>query len=425
MRPLDSALFLNDHCFVQGGASRIAIDEAVAVADSGVRVVFLGATGPIGPELAHSRVETVCLGQPELASFAARPEVAWQGLWNGMAARRARLILSGLDPARSVVHVHGYTKSLTTSPVRAAVMAGFPVILTLHDFFSMCPNGNLYDYRKEQPCALRPMSLPCVRTNCDKHNYAHKLFRVTRGLLQRWPGLLPDGIGDFIGLSDRSTDLIRPHLPAAARIHMLTNIVDVERAPPVNLSGEGTLVCVGRLDPEKGIRLLLAAAERTGARIVFVGDGPLRGSVEASGRHRVTGWLPASGVQAELARARCLLFPSQWYETFGLVVAEAAARGIPAIVSDVCAAAERVRDGTTGFVFRSGDVADLGRCLEATEDIAALARIGQACYEEHWSAPPTRANHLARLLEIYASALAARQSSAPRLAVATGSRARP
>ena len=36
MRPIDSALFLNDHCFVQGGASRIAIDEAVTLAESGV-----------------------------------------------------------------------------------------------------------------------------------------------------------------------------------------------------------------------------------------------------------------------------------------------------------------------------------------------------------------------------------------------------
>ncbi len=65
---------------------------------------------------------------------------------------------------------------------------------------------------------------------------------------------------------------------------------------------------------------------------MFIGDGPLR-PIEATGA-RVTGWLSAEDVQRELEHARCLVFPSLWYETYGLVVNEAAARGIPAIVSD-------------------------------------------------------------------------------------------
>jgi glycosyltransferase involved in cell wall biosynthesis len=404
---IQSAVFLNDHCFVQGGASRIAIDEAVALAERGVDVTFLGATGPIGPELAASRVKTVCLEQPELTDVATKPGVAWQGLWNATASRCMPVILAGLDRLRTIVHVHGYTKSLTTSPLRAAVHAGFPVLATLHDYFSICPTGNLYDYVKEAPCKIRPLSAQCIATNCDKRKYSHKLYRAARGALQRWPGLMPSGVQHFIGLSERSVELMRPHLPLSACIYPLRNIIDVQARPPVDIQDGGGLVFVGRLDPEKGIQLLLDAADRADVSLVFVGDGELRAAVESSGRHRVTGWKTSSHVQAELGCARCLVFPSQWYETFGLVVCEAAARGVPAIVSDITAAAERVRDGTTGLIFRSGDVAALAQCLVASKDTSRLARMGRNAYEEFWSSPPNRENHVNELLQIYGRVLGA------------------
>ena len=405
-------VFLNDHCHVQGGASRIAIDEAVAVAELGVDVTFLGATGPIGAELAGSRVRTICLEQPELASAATNPAVILQGLWNATAARRMRTLLAGLDPARTVVHVHGFTKSLTTSPLRAAVRAGFPVVVTLHDFFSSCPNGNLYNYVTELPCPLRPMSLRCVSTNCDKRRYADKLYRVGRSALQRWPGLLPSGVRHYIGLSRHSVELMSPYLAPDAQIHRLENIIDLVAQQPVEIRKDGALVFVGRLDPEKGVAMLLEAADRVGESVVFVGEGPLRGAVEARGRHRVTGWQSAQQVQGELDGARCLLFPSQWYETYGLVVSEAAARGVPSIVSDVSAPAERISNGVSGFVFKSGDVAALARCLAATADHVELARLGRNAYDAYWSAPPDRANHTARLLKIYAAVLDGREGHA-------------
>ncbi len=415
MSSVESAVFLNDHCHVQGGASRIAIDEAIAVAERGIAVTFIGATGPVGPELAASRVRTICLGQPQLTDVGSRPLVALQGLWNAPAARRTHEVLEALDPTRTIVHLHAYTKSLTTSPLRAAVRAGFPVVATLHDYFAICPTGNLYDYVKEIPCELRPLSMQCFTTNCDKRHYAHKLYRVSRGVLQRWPGLMPGGVRHFIGLSTQSVVTMRPYFRESARIYPLHNIIDLEQRPAVDIRSGGSLVYVGRLDPEKGIRLLLAAADRADVSLVFVGDGPLRAAVEASGRHRVTGWQTSDQVQAEIAQARCLVFPSQWQETFGLVVCEAAARGVPAIVSDVTAAAERIRDRVTGYLFRSGDVAALARCLEATRDTAELAQMGRSAYEDFWSAPADRAHHVAKLLEIYAQVLAAETAAAKAL----------
>jgi glycosyltransferase involved in cell wall biosynthesis len=418
MSRIESAVLLNDFCHVQGGASRVAIDEAVGLAERGVKVTFLGATGPVGPELKASSVETICLEQPELAEVASHPGVALQGLWNITAARRMRAILARHDPSRTIVHLHGYTKSLSTSPLRAAVAADFPIVATLHDYFAMCPSGNYYDYVREAPCRLQPLSVQCATTNCDKRGYSHKLYRVARGALQHWPGRMPTGINDFIALSAGSGKLLRPHLTPRARIHWLPNIIDVAPLAPVDAGANTALTYVGRLDPEKGVQALLDAANRVDAALVFVGDGPLRGAVAAPGRHRVTGWQDAAGVRACLRAARCLVFPSQWHETFGMVVSEAAANGVPAIVSDISAAAERVRDGVTGMVFPAGNVAALATCLARTTDSAWMSQIGRNAYADFWSAPPTRDRHITGLLRIYAAVFAARPWLTPQLSAA-------
>ncbi len=399
-------LVLNDFAYVQGGASKVAIDEAVGLAEAGFRVIFFGPVGPPGPALRAAPLEVICLDQGELQDFKKNPAVAFQGLWNVAAYRRLGEILATLDPARTVIHLHGYTKALTTSPVRMASDRRFRIVCTLHDFFATCPNGALFNYSTEQPCLLRPLSLPCLVTSCDKRRYVHKLYRVARSIVQRRLGHFPAAIHDFITLSQKSAQLLKPFLPADARLYPLDNIIDVAAAPAVPVAGNRKIVAVGRLEAEKGVALLLQAAKASGTGITFIGDGPLRPLVEETPGCSVTGWLPSDAVFAALDAARCVVFPSLWYETFGLVVSEAAARGIPAIVSDVTAAAERVIAGETGWIFRSGDVGDLTRCLVEAGDDDRIARFGDAAYARYWAAPGTSARHVAQLAAIYEQVLA-------------------
>ena len=101
-----------------------------------------------------------------------------------------------------------------------------------------------------------------------------------------------------------------------------------------------------------------------------------------------------------------VVLPSRWYETQGLVVLEAAARGVPAIVPDQCAASDFVDDGITGLVFRTGDLVDLEHKLRQLTDPALAARLGGAAYEKYWQAPATMASHTERLVAVYESMLA-------------------
>jgi glycosyltransferase involved in cell wall biosynthesis len=243
-------------------------------------------------------------------------------------------------------------------------------------------------------------------TACDKRHAVHKAYRVVRGAVQRHIARFPSGVEQYIALSRRSAELLRPYLPANAQLHPLANIIDVIQQPKVDPGANRNLTVVGRLDEEKGVRLAALAAAEAGMPIVFVGDGPYRGVVEAAGA-RVTGWLPAAEVQRELSTARCLVFPSLWYETFGLVVAEAAARGVPAIVSDISAPADRITDGQDGWLFRAGDIQDLRQRMLLVREDAAVRAAGAAAYQAYWADPGDPISHGNALLSIYATVLAA------------------
>jgi glycosyltransferase involved in cell wall biosynthesis len=404
--PALHVVVVNDYCHVQGGASRVAIDEAVGLADAGAYVTFLGAVGPVCEELNKSPLQVVNLNQSELSAFRRHPGNALHSLWNQTAYNSMKGVLRPLPQSTTVVHIHGYTKALSSSPARYAMDQGFKVVCTLHDFFSACPNGAFFNFIENQPCKLRPLSWSCIGTNCDKRSYAQKLYRIARSSAQRRLGHFPAGVRDYLALSNTSADVLRPYLPTNSKFHFLANPISVRWETPVDVAARDAIVAIGRLDTEKGTKILVDAARGTGSRLVLVGDGPWRHYAEKYEGCKVTGWLSRPQAMAELERARCLVFPSLWYETFGLVIDEAAARGVPSIVSDISAAAERVKNEITGWHFRTGDVSDLVRCLTLIKDGTNVKRAGLAAFESYWANPSTPSRHAAALTAIYREILA-------------------
>ena len=99
--------------------------------------------------------------------------------------------------------------------------------------------------------------------------------------------------------------------------------------------------------------------------------------------------------------ARCLVFPSIWWEAQGLTALEAKAYGTPVIVSDECAAREAVEDDVTGLWFKSRDADALARALRKMGDDSTVARMSAAAHADFWRDPPTPERHVAELVAIY------------------------
>lgn len=129
---------------------------------------------------------------------------------------------------------------------------------------------------------------------------------------------------------------------------------------------EVVLLYVGRIAPEKRVHLLLEAfpeIRRTAGRavgLVLVGDGPALDELRRREVEGVTftGYRRGSLLAATYASADLFLFPSDT-ETFGQVVTEAFASGLPVVAAARGGVTDLVDPGRNGDLFRPGDVASL------------------------------------------------------------------
>ncbi len=402
-------IVVNDFAYVEGGASQVALASAIGLAARGHQVTYFSAVGPAMPELRECGVRVVTTGQHDIAKDPSRLRAAIQGIWNRTSRRLLEAILADEDPRSTVVHLHGWTKALSSSVVRAVVRRQFPMVCTLNDYFTACPNGGFFVYPRARACSLVPLSGRCVLTQCDKRGYGQKLWRVMRQQVQRRWGMLPGAVRHFIKVSDFSLEILRPYLPPEAKVYALPNVIDIPRQAPVLVAANSAYTMVGRLSREKGPTVFAEAAGRGGFRAVFVGEGDRRDEIwRLCPGAEVTGWRSQSHVIEHLRQARALVFPSLWYEAQPLAVREAAALGVPAIVSDRCAARDDVVDGVTGLWFRGGDVEDLVRKMSRMQDDDVVQAMGRAAYERYWSAPATVDDHVSRLEGIYREVMAER-----------------
>ncbi|MEQ1860884.1 MAG: glycosyltransferase [Chthoniobacteraceae bacterium] len=138
--------------------------------------------------------------------------------------------------------------------------------------------------------------------------------------------------------------------------------------------GATVLLYVGRISKEKDLDVIARAwpkLKRDGVAVAFVGDGPYRAEMEDQLPDAIfTGVLAGRELATAYASADVFVFPSTT-DTFGNVILEALASGLPCVVSDQGGPKDLVEDGRTGFISRGLDVEDFARCVERA--IGALA----------------------------------------------------
>jgi glycosyltransferase involved in cell wall biosynthesis len=282
-----------------------------------------------------------------------------------------------------VVHVHNFFPLLTTSIYDACAEARVPVVQTLHNFRIMC--AGVYLMRGGRICDK------CV----DGSPYQSVVHRCYRGSVpgtfavarmidvNRRRGTWRAKVDRFIVLTPSAKDLfVRAGLPAD-KIVVKPNFAPDPGAPG-ELARQGGLY-VGRLGEEKGVREMIAAWRGIDAPLRVAGDGPLREELEATAPSNVTflGRIDGARVRDEMLGAQMLIVFSRWLEGFPVVLAEAMAAGLPAIVSDIGSPRDIVRHGVTGLHVRSGDASALATAVNAAlQDPALLARMGREARKE-------------------------------------------
>lgn len=190
--------------------------------------------------------------------------------------------------------------------------------------------------------------------------------------------LLSRVAGASIAVSDGlRTNLVTRFRSAPDRTRRIYNPVRVDDIPAGLDAGAlaarpPLVLAVGRLLPDKGFMTLLQAFARLHtpqARLVILGEGPQRADLQAEiARLGLTGRVDLPGHVVEpwsyFTKARCFVSASLM-ESFGLVLVEALAHGLPVVSTDCGATAEVLGDGRFGTLVPVGDTQAIARAIDA------------------------------------------------------------
>jgi phosphatidyl-myo-inositol alpha-mannosyltransferase len=308
------------HTSILAPGSRPSEDAGVRIVGRPIRVPYRGKVAPI--------------------SFS-------PGSW-----RRIRSAMRPFDP--DVIHAH---EPLTPSTSMLAVLAASaPVVATFH---AALDRSRLMELAAP---ALRQVSGRIDAAVAVSDAAASFLRRVVRVPLE----IVPNGVD------------------VGAFAHPGRPIEGLPAGPKI--------LWANRLDPQKGFEIMLRAFERVasevvGAHLLVAGDGRDRAllrSLPADLRSRILrlGTVAHGDLPRYHAAADVFVSPATGQESFGIVLVEAMAAGVPVVASDIAGYREVIRDGVDGLLVPPGDpnalAAAIRRVLSEPKLAASLSAAGPA-----------------------------------------------
>lgn len=334
-----------------------------------------------------------------------------------------------------LVHLQsGYL--LSASVLAAARQMGVPAVLTLHDFWFLCPRITLL--RGDATLCHAPPSDPaecawCMRLDSRRYRLPEQLSggllgqaalalgqAAPRAAIAERRAYLRDALGwpDTLIAPSRFLAEMFAGQVAPERLEVLRYGLDSEllREIPARADdGVLRLGYLGQIAPHKGVHLLVQAIRMLPAQgrpvdVAIYGDleqhpgyaHRLRRQAGGDKRIRLAGRFDHAAIGAVLAGVDVTVAPSVWYENSPLAIMEAHAAGRPVLTSALGGMAELVHHGVDGLLFRADDAADLARQIQRLrEEPGLLAKLRRGI-----TALPTAAEELGALVRIYERAIA-------------------
>ena len=280
------------------------------------------------------------------------------------AKRKIGIVLRDMDP--DVVHLNNINFQLTPSVIDAVrayeKKAGHRIrlVYTAHDYQWVCPNHMMripstgricFDCREGHFGA-------CSKNRCIHDSRLKSLLGTIEAFVYHRRRTYAQV--DVIVCPSRFMKKQLDTDPLLAdRTVFLQNFITAERVQKESKSGDYVLY-FGRLSEEKGTKSLLAACRALPhIPFVFAGTGPLQEEVGQVKNVEYKGFVQGEALRELIAGARFSVYPSEWYENGPFSVMESQMYGTPVLVSDLGGAPELVQAGSTGDIFRGGDVEEL------------------------------------------------------------------
>jgi phosphatidylinositol alpha-mannosyltransferase len=247
-----------------------------------------------------------------------------------------------------------------------------------------------------------PMTMLKMSTTANVGTF-HAYARSNLGYYYGRPLLQPylEHIHSAIAVSEPARAFVTRYFPDFP-MHVIPNGIDPDTfrpgLPPIRHLRDDrvNILFVGRLEKRKGLGDLLRAyrfiqSRGPSTRLIIVGDGPLRGSIESYiARHRLpnvimAGYVPETVKPRYYNSADIFCAPATGAESFGIVLLEALASGLPVVATEIPGYMSVLEPGLDSLTVQPRSWRELGASLVVlARDAELRRRMGAYAREKSW-----------------------------------------
>lgn len=276
-----------------------------------------------------------------------------------------------LDDFRpDVVHLNNIHTQLSPVIAELAHERGIMVVWSLHDYKLLCPR---YDCLRDgveicEKC-FGGDKTSCKTYKCIKGSTLASLIGYKEAVM--WNRQRLENCTDlFVCPSSFMKEKMMQGGFDESKLKVLSHFIDIDKCKKESYVERADYYCyVGRLSHEKGLNTLIQAASQLPYKLKIIGGGPLEKelkakSAELKGNIDFLGFKQWDEIKEVVGKARFSVTPSEWYEVFGLVNAEALCLGTPILGARIGGVPGLIDEGVNGMTFTSGDASDLKEKIE-------------------------------------------------------------
>lgn len=400
-------LLINKFLYPKGGDAISTLTTANILKKRGHQAVLWGMTHPDNPPYPYEDYFIDNVDYESGAGLFKKSITALNILYSFEAKRKIEPLMSEFKP--DIVHLNNFAHQISPSILDTIKRHKIPVVMTMHDFKLVCPAYSLLSNGKPCEKCKNGAFYCCGLNRCTKNSRFKSLINVAEMYLHHNILHIYDKIDLFIAPSSFMQTKVR-EMGMKGRVEHLSNCIDADQFKPVFDWEENSIVYLGRLSHEKGIKTLIESVKGLDVKLKIIGSGPSRKELtekvqsEMIPNVRFLGYKSGQELHREIQKSKFLVIPSECYENNPLTVIEAFALGKPVVGARIGGITELVKDGKTGVTFTSGDPAELGdtirKLISDPESIPEMGKTARKFVETQLNADL----YYEKLISLYKSA---------------------
>lgn len=360
-------LLINKFYYLRGGSERQVFDMTELFEQKGHKVVPFSMQDSRNEKSDYEKyfVENINLHKAKLQNII-------KYFYNYDAVRRLKKLLA--NEKIEIAHLHNIIGQISPAVIKVLKDRQIPIVMTLHDYRLLCPNGQMFTKGKMCDSCLGKNYYHCFTKKCMHNSYAKSLLGSLEAYLNDRISDLYSQVDLFIAPSEYMRQMAEKFGIPSEKIKVIYNFLDLKNEKFSNTEkSDDYLLYFGRLSGEKGLNILLDAflslSEPRKLKIAGEGPGALKlqakiKKMNLEDRIVLVGYKKGQALTELIQKSKAVLLPSLWPENMPYSLLEAMANQKVVIASNIGGMTELIRDAENGFLFEAGDSKSLAQKIE-------------------------------------------------------------